>query len=83
MRVHNLKTWPEYYAAVRGGSKRFELRLNDRDFQVGDKVALSEYDPKTESYTNDHMHLRITYVYTGSEFGLKEGWCIFSFEEDI
>jgi len=42
---HELKIWPQYYEAVANGSKTFELRKNDREFQKGDEVVLKEYDP--------------------------------------
>jgi ubiquitin len=43
--THRLKTWPEYYVAIQEGRKPFELRFNDRNFQVGDKLILEEFVP--------------------------------------
>ena len=60
--VHELKCWPEYFAAVVYGSKRFELRKDDRDFQVGDTLRLHEWNPETEEYTGRWTALVITYV---------------------
>jgi hypothetical protein len=45
MKTHYLKTWPEYFQAIKSGEKKAELRLNDRDFKVGDELVLQEYDP--------------------------------------
>lgn len=50
MRVHVLKTWPDYYKALADGTKRFELRNDDRDYCVGDYLCLREWDPATEKY---------------------------------
>ena len=47
---HELKIWPQYYQAVKDGTKTFEVRKNDRGFQKGDIVELREYDP--EKITN-------------------------------
>jgi len=48
---HSLKTWSRYYKEVVGGRKKFEIRNNDRDFQVGDRVILREWLPRAKRYT--------------------------------
>lgn len=42
---HELKTWPEYYGPISTGEKPFEIRVNDRDFEVGDILVLREFKP--------------------------------------
>lgn len=42
---HELKIWPQFYSRVNDGSKTFEVRHNDRNFQFGDTVTLREFDP--------------------------------------
>ena len=44
--THHLKTKPEYFQAVIDGKKPFEIRYNDRNFQIDDKVILEEYKGK-------------------------------------
>lgn len=58
--IHELKTLPEYFEAVRKGDKTFELRKNDRDFKVGDHLALNEWDG--EKYTGRALLAKITYM---------------------
>lgn len=43
MKTHNLKCDPEFFPAVVDGSKPFEIRENDRDYDVGDLLVLNEY----------------------------------------
>ena len=50
MTIHELKIWPQYYHAVAGGSKTFEVRKNDRGYQKGDRVTLRCFDPVEERY---------------------------------
>lgn len=57
--IHELKTKPEYFKAVREGTKLFELRRNDRDFCVGDYLALNEWDGV---YTGRTELVRINYI---------------------
>lgn len=45
MTTHELKTWPAFFEAIADGRKNFEIRLDDRGFQAGDKVLLREWDP--------------------------------------
>ena len=42
--VHQLKIEREFFDAVTKGDKNFEVRINDRDFQVGDILGLNEVD---------------------------------------
>lgn len=64
--IHKLKCWPTYFQQVADGTKRFEIRKNDRDFKVGDTLHLEEWDPKAESgegaYTGRFEIATITYI---------------------
>lgn len=63
--IHQLKTLPEYFEAVRKGDKTFELRENDRDFKVGDYLALNEWDG--EKYTGRSQLVKVTYILDPNE----------------
>lgn len=45
MKTHRLKCWSSYFVHVLSGAKRFEIRLNDRGYQVGDVLVLEEFHP--------------------------------------
>jgi len=47
MNIHHLKIEEKYLNAIKNGSKTFEIRYNDRDYQVGDILVFE--DPKEES----------------------------------
>ena len=62
MKVHYLKTNAEYFEAVFSGVKTFELRLNDRNFEVNDHLILLEYFPETSSNSGRFCSFRISYI---------------------
>lgn len=58
---HDLKCHPDYFEAVKDGTKTFECRYNDRDFQVGDQLRLMEYSEET-GYTGRYLDKTVSYV---------------------
>lgn len=61
--MHDLKTWPEYFQAVKSGAKPFEVRHeHDRAFSVGDVLCFREWEPDAEAYTGDSIERVVTYV---------------------
>lgn len=77
LKIHELKTMPEYYDAVERGAKRAEYRLNDRGFKVGDVLMLREWTGS--EYTGRRSCYRITHILEGV-YGLPEGYAILSIE---
>lgn len=59
--IHELKIFPEYFNSVISGDKTFEIRRNDRNFLVGDYIALNEFT-KESGYTGRSALYCITYV---------------------
>lgn len=76
--IHELKTWPEYFQAVWDGQKTFEIRLDDRGFQVGDELCLREYNPDTQTYTDRRAYRYISYVMRDF-VGLAPGYVVLGF----
>jgi len=72
---HRLKIWPEFFEAVLSGKKTFEIRKNDRDYQVNDLLLLQEYNPETEEYTGRELLVEVTYI---TDFGQPENQVVMS-----
>jgi uncharacterized protein DUF3850 len=49
MTVHELKCIQPYFRDMWHGHKTFDIRKNDRNFQLGDILHLREYYPPTEN----------------------------------
>ena len=81
-RVHDLKTWPRSWEDIDAGTKRVDLRLDDRDFRVGDVLILREFnplrnrvDPVTQVetpglFTGRVCQRRVTHILRGGKYGL-------------
>lgn len=80
-KCHDIKILPSFFSDVRCPTyrykKTFELRKDDRDYQVGDIVRLHEWTPE-EGYTGRIYTITIRYVLRNCpKYGLMEGYCIF------
>lgn len=71
---HSLKILPEYFNVVVSGDKTFEIRKNDRDFQVGDKLILKEYE--NDKYTGRIIKKEITYILDDNSGYVLEGYVV-------
>ena len=82
MATHELKCWPEFFAAIERGEKTFDVRYNDRTYESGDILELREWDPASE-YTGRVLSRVISYVHHGLGPGTIEplrgvvkGYCV-------
>lgn len=84
---HELKTDPAVFADVQKGFKRFEIRKDDRGYEVGDTLTLrqtkySSNEMVTEGYpleyTGDVVDVLVTHILRNSSYGLVDGYAILS-----
>ena len=77
-KTHELKTLSEYFRYSMDGTKRFELRKDDRGFAIGDRVELKEWDGF--EYTGRVRTETIRYILRDCpDYGLSTGYCILGF----
>lgn len=74
--THHLKTWTEYFEDILNGKKNFELRKNDRNYQVGDILVLEEYVAEKDEYTGRSVSMIVDYILEGGSMGLEKGYVI-------
>ena len=90
MRTHELKTWPEPFAAVVSGAKTYEIRKDDRGYSVGDVLVLKEWDPapdyvvptRPHGYTDRRIRCVVTYKTSGGSWGLPADLCVLSIAKE-
>jgi hypothetical protein len=75
--LHNLKIDQEFFIPVIERTKTFEIRKNDRNFQIGDKIALNEWDKQENKFTGRKAFGEITYI---TDYEQKENYVVFSFK---
>lgn len=71
--THYLKISPYYINEVIEGNKTFEVRKNDRNFQVGDVIILQEYH--NSKYLERKISAKITYILDRFE-GVQSGYVV-------
>lgn len=88
MRVHKVKSWPEFFQPLSEGIRTHELRRNDRSYQVGDMLEMHEFLPDRRVYSGRTLMMRITSITSASEpcavseEALHSDFCILSVKLD-
>lgn len=85
MRVHTLKIWPAPFKAIVDGSKRHEIRVDDRGFAVGDVLHLREWEPSGYSgiLTGKEIRVVVTYITPGGQWQLPPNLCVMSIAPEV
>lgn len=78
-KTHEVKIKHKYAIQHLGGLKPWELRKNDRDYQVNDVVFFEVIDESGSSKGFSYKR-KIKHLYEGTEYGLKKGFCIMTLE---
>lgn len=83
--THELKTNDEFMVDLASGIKSFEIRKNDRTFQVGDTLILrggnlggygmTDHD-LTFVYSGKEVTASVKYIIGGGQFGVYPDYCI-------
>ena len=60
MKKIELKVDKEYFEQILSGSKNFEIRLGDKNIEIGDMLVLLERDPLTKKLTSRKIEKIVT-----------------------
>lgn len=74
---HELKILPKFFDDICSGKKKFEIRKNDRNFQIGDYVGFREWDG--HDYMGSFWTFKISYILDLEFFGWS-GYVAFGIE---
>lgn len=77
---HELKVWTKFFTPLKDEIKTFEIRNNDRNFKVGDRLWLRDFSPETGEYSGDYIFREVTYM---TAFGQPEGQVVLAVKKFI
>ena len=82
MKTHDLKTDPHPFSLMWNGTKQYEIRLDDRGYEVGDRIISRETVGPARmlglrmEFTGRYITAVITHSLGG--YGVQPGWVILS-----
>lgn len=87
--VHEVKSWPPFFDAIRDGRKPFDVRYNDRGYRIGDTLLLREWEPVKGIYSGVQCSRLITCVFPDDEIeavspasdAVLDGWVVLGLKE--
>lgn len=72
--THELKTVNPFFDDVYTGKKDFEIRKNDRNFKVGDRLKLVEFEKGKVG--KRYVLKDVKYILTGGQYGISYDYVI-------
>ena len=88
MKLHELKIKHEYLVDIARGVKTFELRKNDRDYQVGDLIRFIDIKQSDSDkcdcdiYIDKDTLYKIIYILKDvPQYGLDKDYCILAIKK--
>lgn len=76
--IHELKLQQPFFDDVFYNRKEFEVRRDDRDFKVGDRLKLLEFP---FGGRQKYVLKDIKYILKGGQFGVEKGYVILGLKE--
>lgn len=77
--IHELKTINPYFDDVFYNRKNFEVRKNDRDYKVGDRLKLIEHDSNVARPR--YVLKDIQYILPGGQYGIDPEYVVLGLKE--
>ncbi len=72
---HNLRILKRFFEPVLAGTKKFEIRFDDRGYKKGDFIVMHEYSDEAPHYSGRTITKRIGFI---TNYEQKEGFVVFS-----
>ena len=77
---HTKKIQEKYFFDILLNNKRFEIRKNDCNYKIGDRVKLVLYKGNEKVGQDNYIIVKITYILKDiPQYGLDKDYCIFGF----
>ena len=77
---HIKKIQEKYFFDILLNNKRFEIRKNDCNYKIGDRVKLVLYKGNEKVGQDNYIIVKITYILKDiPQYGLDKDYCIFGF----
>jgi len=77
--IHELKTLNPFFEDVLNGKKDFEVRNNDRHFEVGDRLKLIEFEKGKA--TKRFVLKDIKYILAGGQYGISYNYVVLGLKD--
>lgn len=75
--IHELKLQQPFFDDVFYNKKEFEVRKNDRNFKVGDRLKLVEFPSDKPRFVLKD----VKYILEGGQYGIENGYVVLGLKE--